>query len=579
MLSLTTRLTASLLALVASTAAWAGAGTTTAAPVAPAIRFMTEVAAPSGAEVVGASLSASLDADAGLPWQAFSQRIAELREADRFEEALGLILEEREMTPAHSGLLHLWEGDVLADRGDFAGAGAAYERALAPEFELEFAAPGLPVGVAGHRLSARAALASDQPSRAAALLRAMVRLYPTYVHARYALAEANLYEAMAAGDLPTLSLGALLDNAICRTDAPCVVSSGRLVAEAGEGPTVEALNGAVVAELGVEDEALLEQAAAPSMDDAGEGMLACTPATTFSGWRQPVYATHFGYTFMEFPDSTGGFHPGTDANTGAGDDDCGALIKVVANGCVTDASSYPTTWGSAVISHLHHSRNFRSQYGHMSRVYYSVGAAVTKGATLGLMGKVPPTGGWTCHLHWEVREPDHADPDNADYYDSGSQSRVADFNQNPGPFASALPAHRAFGWFDEGAMTFTGTWTGVTGTGDEDDLRWAYTTTTSDRRNVAKKSFTLTANAPTRVSFMAFVPYKHNTSSRVPVRVLNSSGAVVLSTTIRQSGLLDAWISIGSVSLYPGTYRIEVATNTGETGKRVAVDDFLVLVE
>jgi len=271
-----------------------------------------------------------------------------------------------------------------------------------------------------------------------------------------------------------------------------------------------------------------------------------------------------------------GRHPGLDINTAAKDGDCGVSFKATAKGCVTDSS--PTNWGSATIQHLYTSRTWTSQYGHASSIAFSSGSAVTKGATLGKVGKVglDPVEG-TCHLHHEIREQDHPAPTNADYYSSLTQTNVGDWYQNPFPF---VDAHRSYStsptWIDEESFVRTGTWTLVSGVGDEDDLRWGATTATGTKSTYSRYTFTPSTTGTYEI--WAFVPWNHGTSTAVPYRLARSStGAAVFSKTVNQLSLVDAWIKIGSGSLTKDvSYFLEVATNTGESSKKVALDDFLI---
>jgi hypothetical protein len=51
-----------------------------------------------------------------------------------------------------------------------------------------------------------------------------------------------------------------------------------------------------------------------------------------------------------------------------------------------------------------------------------------------------------------------------------------------------------------------------------------------------------------------------------------------MSKAVNQAAVYDTWVQIGSASLSSTeTYYIQVATNTGESNKKVGVDDFLII--
>lgn len=72
---------------------------------------------------------------------------------------------------------------------------------------------------------------------------------------------------------------------------------------------------------------------------------------------------------------------------------------------------------------------------------------------------------------------------------------------------------------------------------------------------------------------------QNSTSRRAPYKLVRSStGTTVISGTVDQNPHFDAWVRVGTASLSANTaYRIEVHNNTGESGRRVTVDDFLVI--
>ncbi len=302
------------------------------------------------------------------------------------------------------------------------------------------------------------------------------------------------------------------------------------------------------------------------------GASACEVTAASDGFQNSINydSSNFGYRFMEYPDCCSGWHPGVDLNA---PNDCSLTFKAIARGCVRDTMGSASDYGTVSVEHYYLPDRWVSAYLHGDHPpAVSVGQAVTKGMTLGGVGAV---GTSSCHLHQEVREADHGALFDAHAYHNTPQTRVGDSYQDPLPF---IAAHRSYGrvvWADEGAFSRSGSWTTVTGIGDHDDMMWA--ATTSSLTNRVTYSFTTTASGTHEL--WAFVPWTNNTTRRAPYKLVRSStGSVVISGSVDQSTLRDAWVSIGSAYLSSNTtYRIEVATNTGETGKRVAVDDFLVI--
>jgi hypothetical protein len=294
---------------------------------------------------------------------------------------------------------------------------------------------------------------------------------------------------------------------------------------------------------------------------------------------------------METPDCCGGWHTGRDFNRGSsGSDDCGDPMYSTARGCVRDVMSSDSDWGSAAIEHFYTSEMvdetetgyWTSQYGHASEVYHSVNAAVAKGAEIGKVGKVATDG---CHLHFEIREQDHAFRNNATSYRNGSLNQVGDEHQNPVPFIEAHPAYHEVRWIDEESFATFGSWKTVSGIGDKDDLKWADSVDT----NYARYYWT-PPNTGTYI-FYAFIPWNHrpltgdqkepdklkSTSVRYMV-VDDSTGAWQTGAVLNQSLYDDAWRRFGSGSLTGGTlYYIEVANASSVSGKKMVLDDFLII--
>ena len=86
---------------------------------------------------------------------------------------------------------------------------------------------------------------------------------------------------------------------------------------------------------------------------------------------------------------------------------------------------------------------------------------------------------------------------------------------------------------DEESFVRTGTWTLVSGVGNEDDLRWGTTTATGTKSTYA--TYTFTPSTSGTYEIWAFVPWNYGTSTAAPYRLVRSStGAVVFSKTVNQ---------------------------------------------
>ncbi len=517
------------------------------------------------------TVAASHD-DVWYSWAGESALVASHRLAGDWEGARQETARIGVQRPELVALMRLWDGDTEVLAGDFGEAVLLYREAETLSGAARVA--GEPLGALALRQLARAELGLGDALAAAQAEREILHRYLEASSPEFTLATALVYEAMAAGRLSLKSLPELLHDGDCTAAKPCRIERGAGTPGKGGARALAALNG-ISFELSTQDQVELETAMAARRNQrvAEKAVrVACTLSAASDGFAYPLANTSpGGYVFMSaIPE---GYHPGIDINTAAGDGDCGVSFKSVAKGCVTDSS--PANWGSATVQHSYTSRTWTSQYGHASSIAFSSGSAITKGATLGQVGKVGAT---SCHLHHEIREQDHPAPTNADYYSSLTQANVGDWYQNPFSFEDA---HRSYStsptWIDEESFVRTGAWTLVSGVGDEDDLRWGATTATGTKSTYATYTFTPSTSGTYEV--WAFVPWNYGTSTAVPYRLVRSSTAVaVFSKTVNQLSLVDAWVKIGSGSLTGGVgYFIEVATNTGESSKKVALDDFLII--
>ncbi|GAP12617.1 membrane proteins related to metalloendopeptidases [Longilinea arvoryzae] len=130
-----------------------------------------------------------------------------------------------------------------------------------------------------------------------------------------------------------------------------------------------------------------------------------------SGFQRPMSNDHYGFEWLDW---TAGYpplvyHPGDDYN-GPGND-CYTDISAVADGVVKNLNL--GGWGTLVIEHNWQGITVYSQYGHLESSLVSTGDNVTKGQHIAEMGT---RGAASCHLHWEIRQSDHPDPNNSGYY-------------------------------------------------------------------------------------------------------------------------------------------------------------------
>lgn len=100
-----------------------------------------------------------------------------------------------------------------------------------------------------------------------------------------------------------------------------------------------------------------------------------------------------------------GTHLGEDWNRGSGAADYGDGVYAVANGQVVYAQHAGSGWGPVMIVRhtLPDSSQVESLYGHLSAMYFSPGANVTRGQLIGAIGD--GAGTTASHLHFEIRFP------------------------------------------------------------------------------------------------------------------------------------------------------------------------------
>jgi subtilase family serine protease/murein DD-endopeptidase MepM/ murein hydrolase activator NlpD len=517
-------------------------------------------------------------ADPSYAWAGTSGQVIVHRMARDGDSARAVTERIAAARPELAGLMDVWDGDTALLERDSARALAAYRRAA--DLHGRQVVDGIPVGVKALRQLSRAQLEARDPLEAAQTERELLRSYPGFSDRTEALARILAFQAMASGDLPLKPLEALVQDGDCSRKRPCVLGAGRVGRESTPDDTPVAEMDGVYVLSGAAAEALgAAESARPEGFTPVSNATACLTPTAESGFAAPMLGNVTGYKFMEHPDCCGGYHTGVDINRGGVQADCNDPFFNAADGCVRDVMSSNTDWGAAAVEHYYYPHYWTSQYGHAYEVYVSVDQLVRRGKLLGRVGGTANGGPDTfaCHLHFEIREEDHTARNDATAYHNAALKTVADEYQDPLPFVAAHKAYQRVLWRDENDFTLTGTWTRAADVGDEDDMTWAPTTKAAALTNYARHTFT--APAAGRWELWAFVPYTNRSSNAVPYKLLDASTGVALFTkAVKQSDKKDAWVYVGSATLAAdASYVIAVNTNTGESGKQVALDDFMII--
>jgi murein DD-endopeptidase MepM/ murein hydrolase activator NlpD len=101
----------------------------------------------------------------------------------------------------------------------------------------------------------------------------------------------------------------------------------------------------------------------------------------------------FGFRRNPFGGRSYEFHPGMDIDGERGD-----MVIAPANGTVIKAGF---TGGYGNMVEIDHGNGLTSRYGHMSKIETEVGATITRGQLIGLIGSTGRSTG--PHLHYELR--------------------------------------------------------------------------------------------------------------------------------------------------------------------------------
>jgi murein DD-endopeptidase MepM/ murein hydrolase activator NlpD len=509
--------------------------------------------------------------------------------ANDYASAYSVTEEISSKQPHLSGLMTLWDGQTATNAGDFKAA-LQYYRAVSENYG-QYMIYDTPLGVVALERATGLADRLNNFQEAERTQRQLLEFYPEFIDPENTLARAILYHTLASSksDSGSVFLG-------CSTDRPCLIGDDGPSSK-GDDNTGEVLGAYSSFRflLSASDRLMLETAKGSdkSRRDMKPTMkVDCTPQEAATGFQKPLNYddNNRGYWYLDATETVGQpFHPGVDLNQ---TNDCILNFKAVADGCVTYTAAVPvganipdqnSNWTTMIVKHLYGGKTWRSQYAHGATFFYDIGASVQKGADIGRIGHV---GADTCHLHFEIRH-DKLGVDGGNFSADSTRDEVAKNYQHPIQFILAHPKYTATPvWWDENSMARTGNWTripttGTDGVGDEGDFQYASTTSVSSKTNYARYSFVAPRSAT--YSIFAFLPYTTTraTSRIVPVSLVETTtGIKKIEVPVDQAAkAFDAWVKVGNdvVLTRNVSYYLEVATNTGESGKFVAIDDFLIV--
>lgn len=590
-------------------------------------------------------------------WAAISGQTNIYRRQYNIEEAKAVADRAGKKFPEAVGLTHVWKGDMEMQRNNPKKAIEEYQ--IAEENYGQTIVNEMVMGEVALKQAARAAIKDKDPSKAAQFARKMADNYPQVGNPEAALARSLLYEAMAAGEMEVDTLENVLEGGGCSLESPCFVAADKKIKKKDQvdKSRFKKLDNfsEFQFELEEKDEESLEkikkvkegdnsilESLIPGAEAQTISFTTCSVATesAYQGFYDPIEDITRGDLFMTYPAAADGtsYHPGVDLNNwydhvGSDTTDCSNSpadrFIATAAGCVQESSL--ADWGSLTITHKYLPYNLSytedyitSQYGHADELYVSVGDAVGTNEEVGSVGGIGSDSDgdglgdavWDCHLHFELREPDHPDPYNAAYWSSSvfTQDNVGLYYTDPESFIDSHPAFDWEMWVDESSTmwTYTGTWTyldtkGNGNTEDENDLN--YTSTTSSSSADATATFTFTPSYTGSHNFYIFAPWSSGTKSdSVPVTIRTSDGSsTLLSDTIDFYGTTtsgegtcdvgydstgdgyvdsyyfgsskrcDEWFEISSEYLTAGVeYEMEIENNTGSSSDIIIIDDILI---
>lgn len=152
----------------------------------------------------------------------------------------------------------------------------------------------------------------------------------------------------------------------------------------------------------------------------------CIHPMKFTGIHPDGFA---GYTFLDWTGDT--YHPGTDYNYGAGDNDMGFDLFAITNAVVDGVVKWDGVtkgFGNQLILRFEdEGRTLYAFYDHCKEIFVKEGDIVKLGDVIGTCGE---SGGWQwTHLHLEIRE---AIGEGYDFWPKGwSKSEVLEYYVDP----------------------------------------------------------------------------------------------------------------------------------------------------
>ena len=154
------------------------------------------------------------------------------------------------------------------------------------------------------------------------------------------------------------------------------------------------------------------------------GIFVATPKVSAqeadSGFEMPMPNDFPSNGYQWLGNEYGVPHPGIDVNDRA--NSTNTDIKSIGNGVVVGIHYWDSKQGkrglgnSVVIEHIYKGERVYSQYGRMSQIFVSKWQVTTKGWVIGKQGNTGCSFG--NHLHFEIRNSNHPDSSNANYWPS-----------------------------------------------------------------------------------------------------------------------------------------------------------------
>jgi murein DD-endopeptidase MepM/ murein hydrolase activator NlpD len=367
------------------------------------------------------------------------------------------------------------------------------------------------------------------------------------------------------------------------------------------------------------------------LSDASDAIfIATSPGPAVSGFDYPItyQPNNFGYRFLG--EGNPGIHPGTDWN---GENDNSGAFPVYASADGQIVAIDRTSWGGImVIEHDYNGSTIYSQYGHvvpleglpnMSPGDDNPPISVNKGQQIATINPNPDP--WLPHLHFEIRNSDHEDPTDPDYWVGGDyftgelRWKIFLYYEEPKSFIMShgdysenqiqpiiVDSSKTFDNKDGSSMSdfidengvltinvdgkdiirhnFFVAWSlnefnqGTLGTGENrgfgGNYHWAKTTNAGVATSVGDWYFRVLEAGYYKVE--ANIPYGHGTTAKAQYQVFHN-GEVDYSYAINQNivegDLNERWVMLGVWYFSPEfPSRISLSNNTGEADNQIAFD-------